>query len=104
MLKAVEVTSNKTVEKVDSIKNLLEKTILVAQEKATKVYRKELIELLFEHPYSRIEYVVERLGVERKAASRYLKQLEDIGILESQKIGRETIYINTELIEILKRN
>jgi Fic family protein len=104
MLKAVEVTSNKTVEKINSIKNLLEKTILVAQEKATKVYRKELIELLFEHPYSKIEYVVERLGVERKAASRYLKQLEEIGILESQKIGRETIYINTELIEILKRN
>ena len=104
MLKAVEVTSNKTVEKVNSIKGLLDKTILVAQEKATKVYRKELIELLFEHPYSKIEYVVERLGVERKAASRYLKQLEDIGILESQKIGRETIYINTELIEILKRN
>ena len=61
-------------------------------------------ELLFEHPYSKIEYVVERLGVERKSASRYLKQLESIGILDSQKIGRETIYINTELIEILKRN
>ena len=104
MLKAVEVTSNKTVEKINSIKSLLEKTILVAQEKAPKVYRKELIELLFEHPYSKIEYVVERLGVERKAASRYLKQLEEIGILESQKIGRETIYVNTELITILKRN
>jgi len=104
MLKAVEVTSNKTVEKINSIKNLLKKTLLVAQEKAAKVYRKELIELLFEHPYSKIEYVVERLGVERKAASRYLKKLEYIGILKSQKIGRETIYINTELIEILKRN
>lgn len=103
MLKAVEVTSYKTIEKINSIKNLLEKTILIVQEKATKVYRKELIELLFEHPYSKIEYVVDRLGVERKAASRYLKQLEDIGILKSQKIGRETIYINTELIEILKR-
>ena len=104
MLKAVEVTSNKTVEKVNSIKNLLEETIILAQEKAPKIYRKELIELLFEHPYSKIEYVVSSLGVERKAASRYLKQLEDIGILESQKIGRETLYINTKLIEILKRN
>ncbi len=104
MLKAVEVTSNKTVKKINSIKILLDETILIAQEKATKIYRKELIELLFEHPYSKIEYVVERLGVERKAASRYLKQLEEIGILQSQKIGRETIYINTELIEILKIN
>jgi predicted transcriptional regulator len=41
--------------------------------------------------------------VERKAASRYLKELEDIGIVESQKVGRETLYINKELIEILKK-
>ena len=102
MLKAIEVTSNKTIEKISSIKNLLEETIITAQDKATKVYRKELIELLFEHPYSKIEYVVSKLGVERKAASRYLKKLEEIGLLESQKIGRETIYINTKLIEILK--
>ena len=43
-----------------------------------------------------------QLQVERKAASRYLKELERIGILKSQKIGRETLYINTELVEILK--
>ena len=43
-----------------------------------------------------------REGVERKAASRYLKELEDIGIVESQKVGRETLYINKKLIEILK--
>lgn len=104
MLKAIEITSNRTVEKINSIKTLLDKTIITAQEKASKIYRKELIELLFEHPYSKIEFVVNRLGVERKAASRYLKQLEEIEVLQSQKIGRETIYINTELIEILKRN
>jgi Fic family protein len=104
MLKAIEETSNRTVEKINSIKLLLDKTILSAQEKASKIYRKELIELLFEHPYSKIEFVVNNLGVERKAASRYLKQLEEIGIIQSQKVGRETIYVNTELIEILKRN
>ena len=102
ILKAIEVTSNRTVEKIDSIKTLLEKTILIVQEKANKVYRKELVELLFEHPYSKIEFVVNKLGVERKAASRYLKKMENIGVLKSQKIGRETVYINTELIEILK--
>ncbi|MCF8222354.1 MAG: winged helix-turn-helix domain-containing protein [Bacteroidales bacterium] len=73
------------------------------QDKAPKLYRKELVELLFEQPYSKIEFVVNRLGVERKAASRYLKELEDIGILESQKVGRETLYINKALIEILKQ-
>ena len=33
----------------------------------------------------------------------YLKELEMVGIVESQKVGRETLYINKELIEILKQ-
>ncbi|MEN8118980.1 MAG: Fic family protein [Bacteroidota bacterium] len=103
ILKGVEETSIKTIEKINDIKNLLDKTIEIAKNKAAKIYRKELIELLFEQPYSKIEYVVERLNVERKAASRYLKALENIGILKSQKVGRETIYINENLIEILKK-
>ncbi len=39
----------------------------------------------------------------QKAASRYLKSLEEIGVLEAYKIGRETLYINVGLIEILKQ-
>lgn len=103
ILKAVEETSNNTVQKINSIKNLLDSTIEVVKEKAPKVYRKELIELLFEQPYSKIDYVVEKIGVERKAASRYLKELEGIGVLKSIQIGRQVVYVNEELIEILKR-
>ena len=104
ILKAIEVTSNRTIDKINQIKELLNKTIEIAQEKESKIYRKELIELLFEQPYSKIDFVVKRLNVERKAASRYLKKLEQIGILKSRKIGRETIYVNTKLIEILKEH
>lgn len=102
MLKAVENTSRTTISRITHIKELLDTTILSVQENAPKIYRKELIELLFEQPYSKIDFVVRNLGVERKAASRYLRELEGIGILESQKVGRETLYINKELIEILK--
>jgi Fic family protein len=104
ILKAIEVTSNRTIEKINQIKELLNETIKIAQEKEPKIYRKELIELLFEQPYSKIDFVVKRLNVERKAASRYLKKTEQIGILKSQKIGRETVYVNTKLIEILKKH
>ena len=104
ILKAVEQTSNKTVRKINAIKNLLDSTIDMVKEKAPKVYRKELIELLFEQPYSKIEDVVEKIGVERKAASRYLKELEGIGILKSVQIGRQVVYINEALLEVLKRN
>ncbi len=102
MLKALEVTANSTIEKINKIKEQLEKTVEIVKDKAPKIYRKELVELLFEHPYSKIEFVVEKLKVERKAASRYLKKLEEIGILKSEKIGRENLYLNTELIETLK--
>jgi cell filamentation protein, protein adenylyltransferase len=103
MLKAIENTSKDTITKISNIKDQLDSTIIKVQDKAPKIYRKELVELLFEQPYSKIEYVVHKLGVERKAASRYLKELETVGILESQKVGRETLYINKELIEILKQ-
>ena len=103
MLKAVESTSKDTITRITNIKDQLDSTIIAVQEKAPKLYRKELVELLFEQPYSKIEFVVNRLGVERKAASRYLKELENIGIVESQKVGRETLYINKKLIEILKQ-
>ncbi len=103
MLKAIETTSKTTINKISSIKELLDLTIINVQKKAPKIYRKELVELLFEQPYSKIETVTNRLGVERKAASRYLKELESLGILESKKIGREIVYINKKLIEILKK-
>lgn len=102
MLKAVESTSLQTIKKINTIRQLLEQTIILVQEKLPKIYKKELVELLFEQPYSKIEFVVNYLNVERKAASRYLKELEKIGVLKSQKVGRETLYINKELIEILR--
>ncbi len=102
-LQAIETTSKITVKKINFIKMLLIETELKVQQDAPKIYRKELIELLFEQPYSKIEYVTKKLHVERKTASRYLKQLEQIGILKSQKIGRELIYINTKLMVILSK-
>lgn len=104
MLKAIEITSRQTIEKIIQIKESLEKTIEQVAEQAPKIYRKELVELLYEQPYSKIEFVVEKLQIERKAASRYLKKLEEIGILTSQKIGRENIFINVDLMNILRKS
>lgn len=103
MLKAVKKTSKDTIFKITNIKNLLDNTIIKVQRDSPKIYKKEIDELLFEQPYSKMDFVVNRLKVERKAALRYLRELEAIGILESQKIGRETIYINKKLIGILKK-
>jgi Fic family protein len=103
MLKAIESTSKNTISKISKIKDQLEQTIIEVQSKSPKIYRKEFVELLFEEPYSKIEFVVDKLNVERKAAYRYLREMEHIGVLKSQKIGRDTLYINKKLIEILKQ-
>lgn len=102
MLEAIEETSKRTIKKIRSIKNLLDSHIEKVKSQAPKIYKKELVELIFEQPYCRIEMIVKGLGVERKAASRYLKELENIGVLRSVKIGRELLYINYELMEILE--
>ncbi len=103
MLKAVEETSIETLNILKDIKKLLDKTIEEVKEKAPKIYKKELVELLFYHPYTKISFLVEENFAARKTASLYLKKLESIGILEGIKIGRETIYINKKLFELLRQ-
>jgi len=102
ILKGVEITAIETIEKIKIIRELLDSTIASIKEKLPKIYSKELVELLFVNPYSKTEFLVNELKVERKAASRYLHQLSDEGILELTKIGKENIYINTKLMDILR--
>ncbi len=102
ILKCVEETSRDTMDRIKEIKDLLDRTIEMVRENAKGIYSKELVELLFENPYCKIEFIVDRIGVERKAASRYLRKLEELGILSMIKIGRENIFINRELIELLR--
>ncbi len=102
MLKSIEKTSKHTIKKIKLILDLLDKHIQKVRKEAPKIYKKELLEIIFEQPYCKIEMIVKKLGVERKAASRYLQELEKIALLTSVKIGRENLYINTELMEILK--
>lgn len=104
ILKAVEVTSKQSIRQIHSIRELLKLTIIKVRRNAPKIYSKELVENIFEQPYTKIEFVTNKLGVERKAASRYLRKLKEIGILKSKKVGKEMIYINEELITLLREN
>lgn len=103
MLQAVEETSRQTIQQIDSIKTLFAQTQVRMKSEAPKMYNKELLELIFEQPYSKIEFVVERMGISRITASKYLKTLEQIGILVPKKVWKETLYINKALFDILKK-
>lgn len=103
ILKAVEETAKQTTDQIRSINNLFARLQDKIKDRANKLYNKELLELLFEQPYCKIEFLVDRLKVSRVTASKYLNGLEKIGILQSRKIWKETLYINTELFELLKK-
>jgi Fic family protein len=103
ILKGVEQTAREANNQIQEIKMLFSSTQETMKKKAEKSYSKELLELLFEHPYCKTEYVIDRLKVSRITASKYLKDLEGAGILETKRIWKEVLYINTKLFELLKR-
>lgn len=102
MLDSTEQTSKSTIHLMKAIKRLLDQKIVLVREKCPKIYSKELVESLFTQPYCRISTLETSLGITRFTASKYLKQLEKIGMLKSEKIGRDVLYINKPLFALLK--
>ncbi len=102
MLDAVEQTALHTRDRIVEIKALIQETLELAKEKLpAKVYSKELIELLFHHPYTKGSFLVDAGIAKRQTAAEYLKELEKAGILRSHKTGREMLYLNVKLFELL---
>lgn len=103
LLKGVEETALYTLKKINAINALMNETIDYARENLpSRVYSKELIELLFEQPYCKVKFLVDKGIVKRQTAAEYLYELEKIGILKSQKVGVENLFLNVSLFAILK--
>lgn len=101
VLEGIEQTSNNTISLIDRIDASLKKTLeKVSLEKQSRI-PKEVVELIYEQPYCKTEFITDRNISARKAAERYLKELERLQILRPEKVGKEVLYINTELFEIL---
>jgi Fic family protein len=67
-----------------------------------KIYSQDLLNNLFRHPYTKIDFVMLETGVSRKTAAKYLDELDSLGILSKQKIWKDNYYINTELFYLLQ--
>jgi len=103
MLDAVEKTSLETKKKILRIKDLMDQTLKDAREKLPSyVYSKELVELLFEQPYCKVQFVVDKGIAKRQRASVYLMELERIGILTKKKGGKENLFLNLKFYRLLK--
>ena len=102
MLEAVESTSCNTMKRITQILTLLDETIERARKQLPdRVYSKELVELLFEQPYCKVKHLVDRGIAKRQTAADYLRELEKVGILKSKQVGRENLFLNVGLYELL---
>ena len=78
-------------------------TLEKIKEQCPKIYSKELVEIIFENPYSKIDFLVKKMDINRKTASKYLKELEGKNYLSHLQTGKEMLYINNDLMNILMR-
>lgn len=101
MLRGVAETSEWTTGKITAIRRLADETTEFVRSRLPKIYSRELVDVLFEQPYARIANVVDAGIVARQAASRYLKALVSIGLLEEEEAGRERLFINRRLLALL---
>ncbi len=101
MLTAVEETSLWTTAKIRAIRDLMDATVAYVSATSPKIYSRELIEVIFTQPYSRIGNIVEAKLGNRKTASKHLKELVAKGVLQERQEGRENIYINVRFLELL---
>lgn len=100
MVKGVEETARETILLIGQIKDLMQS---YKQRLRTdyKFYSQELLNNLFKHPYTKIDYLVEDLGVSRPTAALYLNTLADDGLLQKHRLGTGNYYINTALFALL---
>ena len=101
MLDAVEQTAKQTLQLITQIKGLMQDTKNTLRTELSKIYSQDLLNNIFQHPYTKIDFVIQDLRVSRPTATRYLKELVRIAVLEEHKLGRENYYVNTRLYNLL---
>jgi len=101
MLEAIEQTAHITKGRIFSLRELMLSSIERVKNELPKIYSKDLLEVIFRHPYCKIRFLEEAGIAQRKTASLYLQELERIGLLRGLKKGREVYYINEPFFGIL---
>lgn len=100
ILKGVEDTANETIRLVKGISTLMAHYKQILRPLFEKQYKHELLNNLFFHPYTKIEFMQRDMMVQRKTATKYLEMIVDKGLLHKIKIGRESYYINVALMDL----
>ena len=100
MIKAVDQTSRETIDLIIKIRELMMNYKRILRDNY-KFYSQDLLNNLFKHPYTKIEFIQRDLNVSRITAANYLNQLADDKLLTKKKLGTANFYINDPLFKLL---
>lgn len=102
MLKGIEQTASQTLELIEGIRDLMQDYKRRIRSQHANIYSQDLLNNLFKHPYTKIEFVMTDLDVSRPTATNYLEALVNSGLLEKLKKGKSNYYMNIPLYNLLK--
>jgi Fic family protein len=101
MLDGIEQTSQQTIVLIQGIKELMQHHKHKLRDELPKIYSQDLINNIFRHPYTKIDFVMAELQVSRITATRYLNELTRIGLMTKHRLGRDNYYVNDALTNLL---
>ena len=99
--RGIAITAKSEVQLVKNLRTLMHSTKHRLRDQLPKIYNPELLNNLFRHPYTKIEFVEKDLGISRITAAKHLDALAQHGFVEKTKVGRTNFYINRPLFELL---
>ncbi len=100
MLNGVIETAQRTIQLISEIKELMQKYKHRIRSELPKIYSQDLLNNLFKHPYTKIDFMMNDLGVSRITATGYLDDLVTLNLLEKHKMGRSNYYLNRPLYQL----
>lgn len=101
MLAAITDTARWTTAKIQAVQQLQTDATAFVKARASKIYSRELVDMLFVQPYCRIQNLVDADIAKRQTASVYLKQLAGLGMLREVKVGREKLFLHPNFVHLL---
>jgi len=102
IIRGIEITSKETINLISQIRDLMLEYKYKLRDNY-KFYSQDLLNNLFKHPYTKIEFVVNDLNVSRITAANYLNRLAEDGMLRKERIGTGNYYINERLFDLLAK-
>ena len=103
ILRGITETAKRTIEFVNEIRELIQTTKHRMREQLPKIYSQEMLNLMFYHPYTKVQFIIDSLGVSRITATKYLETLTQHKFLTKHKQGRTNYFVNDSLVALISK-